>query len=51
MREAEKKKQTKEHTHKIMLNSSKINEEDQTGNVMVKRQMEVRGYLNWIIRE
>lgn len=41
------------HTHRQtrMSDSSKINGESETCNVMVKRQVEIRDYLKWVIRE
>jgi len=33
-----------------MSNSSKINGEDETGNVMVERQVEIKGNLSWVTR-
>ena len=38
------------HTHTRMSNSSKINGEDETGNVMVERQVEIKGNLSWVTR-
>ena len=38
------------HTHTRMSNSSRINGEDETGNVMVKRQVEIKGNLSWVTR-
>ena len=41
---------THTHTHTRMSNSSRINGEDEIGNVMVKRQVEIKGNLSWVTR-
>ena len=41
---------THTHTYTRMSNSSKINGEDETGNVMVERQVEIKGTLSWVTR-